>query len=97
MQVPEEAPAELDLLIQQCLEKDVSRRPNAKQVYSSMMTILQGEGGLPDEPVRVVNTDPRAFRSGRSSNEHSMTTDSTYDSVGSKPPSSIGNSMTTLT
>lgn len=97
VKVPEEAPAELDLLIQQCLEKDVSRRPNAKQVYSSMMTILQGEGGLPDEPVRVVNTDPRAFRSGRSSNEHSMTTDSTYDSVGSKPPSSIGNSTTTLT
>ncbi|KAL3148068.1 hypothetical protein ABBQ38_014354 [Trebouxia sp. C0009 RCD-2024] len=91
VKVPEECPAELELLIQQCLEKDVSRRPNAKQVYASMMTMLEGEGGLPDEPVRVVNTDPHALGSGRSSG-----TDSTYDSVGSKPYSSFGNTMSTL-
>lgn len=79
-------------LIQQCLEKEVSRRPNAKQVYSTMMGVLQGEGGLPDEPVRVVNTDS-AWGSSPSS---SAATDSTYDSVGSKPPGSNGNTMSTI-
>lgn len=91
MQVPEECPAEVDALIQQCLEKEVARRPNARQVYTTMMGVLQGEGGLPDEPVRVVNTDP-AWGSSPSS----AATDSTYDSVASKPPSSNGNTMSTI-
>ena len=82
----------MDLLIQQCLEKDVSKRPNAKQVYAAMMTMLEGEGGLPDEPIRVVNTEPHGLGSSRSS-----ATNSTYDSVGSRPSGSFGNTMTTLT
>lgn len=91
LQVPEECPEEVGLLIQQCLEKEVSRRPNAKQVYNTMMTVLQGEGGLPNEPVRVVNTDP-AWGSSPSS-----ATDSTFDSIGSKLSSRNDNTMSTLT
>lgn len=93
LQVPEECPAEVGALIQQCLEKEVARRPNAKQVYSTMMGVLQGEGGLPDEPVRVVNTDS-AWGSSPSS---SAATDSTYDSVGSKLLGSNGSTMRTIT
>lgn len=93
LQVPEECPAEVGALIQQCLEKEVAQRPSAKQVYSTMMGVLQGEGGLPDEPVRVVNTDS-AWGSSPSS---SAATDTTYDSVGSKPPpGSNGNTMSTV-
>ena len=65
----------------QCLEKEVSRRPSAKRVYDTMQGMLQGEGGLPNEPVRVVNTDPTWGSSG---------TDSTYDSVGSRVSSAGG-------
>ena len=81
--MPEEAPEAVELLIQQCLEKEVSRRPSAKQVYDTMQGVLQGEGGLigaTTEPVRVVNTDPTWGSSG---------TDSTYDSAGSRV-SSVG-------
>ena len=83
VQVPEECPEAVELLIQQCLEKEVNRRPNARQVYTAMMAVLKGEGGLPDEPVRVVNTDPTWG---------SSATDSTFDSAGSRM-SNTGGSM----
>ena len=83
-QVPEECPEAVELLIAQCLEKEVSRRPNARQVYDAMQAVLKGEGGLPDEPVRVVNTDPTWGSSG---------TDSTFDSAGSRMSYATG-SMT---
>lgn len=47
------------------------------QVYNAMQAVLQGEGGLPDEPVRVVNTEGSTL--GGSSG-----TDSTFDSAGSR-------------
>ena len=97
LQVPEECPEEVDLLIQQCLEKEVSRRPNAKQVYNTMMTVLQGEGGLPNEPVRVVNTDPTWGSSPSTATTSSSTTASTFDSAGSKLSSRNGTPMSTLT
>ena len=47
------------------------------QVYSAMQAVLQGEGGLPDEPVRVVNLEGSTL--GGSSGK-----DSTFDSAGSR-------------
>lgn len=75
--MPEECPEAVELLIEQCLEKEVSRRPNARQVYTAMQTMLKNEGGLPDEPVRVVNTTDSTFQG-------SSGTDSTFDSAGSR-------------
>ena len=66
--------------------KDVIQRPNARQVYDAMQAILQGERGLPTEPVRVVNTDPRL-----GSLDSGTGTDTTYSSVNS----SHGNSTMT--
>ncbi|DBA87503.1 TPA: protein kinase activity protein [Trebouxia sp. C0004] len=77
VKVPEECPEVVAQLIGQCLEKEVSARPNARQVYNAMQAVLQGEGGLPDEPVRVVNTEGSTL--GGSSG-----TDSTFDSAGSR-------------
>lgn len=65
-------------LIQQCMMKDSNQRPNARQVYDTMQAVLQGERGLPTEPVRVVNTDPRL-----GSMNGSIGTDTTYSCVNS--------------
>lgn len=90
VKVPEEAPEAVELLIQQCLEKEVSRRPSAKQVFDTMQGVLKGEGGLigaTSEPVRVVNTDPTWG---------SSATDSTYDSAGSRVSSAGGYGTTNV-
>lgn len=77
-QVPQECPQAVAELIQQCMMKDAAQRPNARQVYDAMQTILRGERGLPTEPVRVVNTDPRL-----GSLDSNTATDTTYDSINS--------------
>ena len=66
-------------LMQQCLSKDANQRPNARQVYDTMQSMLQGERGLPTEPVRVVNTDPRLG----SMDSIQTGSDTTYSSVNS--------------
>ena len=78
VQVPEECPQAVANIIHQCMMKDAVQRPNARQVYDAMQQVLHGERGLPIEPVRVVNTDPRL-----GSNNSSIGTDTTYSSVNS--------------
>ena len=60
------------------------------QVYNAMQAVLQGEGGLPDEPVRVVNTEGSTL--GGSSG-----TDSTFDSAGSRMSHVSGGMMSSGT